>query len=65
MAGEIVHEVRNPGMQVYQLNSWHIMATYLLIDGMAASWDADKCKWVMMSVPADYIEKSKLMEKIH
>lgn len=64
-AGEVVHEVRDPGLKLYQLNSRHLLATYLLIDGKAAVWSEHECKWLPLLVPADHIEKSQLMEKIH
>ena len=63
--GEVVHEVREPGIQLHQLNSRHLLATYLLIDGKAAVWSEHESKWLPLLVPADHIKKSQLMEKIH
>jgi hypothetical protein len=64
-AGEVVHEVRDAGIKLHQLNSRHLLATYLLIDGKAAVWSEHEHKWLPLLVPADHIEKSQLMEKIH
>lgn len=64
-AGEPVHDVHAAGVEFYQLNSRHILATYLLVDGKSASWDADKFQWVPNMVPADHIKQSQLMERIY
>lgn len=64
-SGEVVHEVREPGSELYQLNSRHLLATYLLIDGKAAVWSEHEFKWLPLLVPADHIKKSQLMERMH